>query len=67
MEKRQELIRRIEREIGRFPCLSKIDKFIERRHGTATWLMEGMKPMRGGRGKKYSAVDVADRIIERLS
>ena len=63
--KRQELIRDIERQAGTWLSLAMIDKYLQKRHGTAAKMMEGIEPYKDGRSIRYHAIDVADRIIER--
>lgn len=62
---RQELIRDIKKECGNFPASSQIDKYVGKRKGFYKELMQGIEPWRDGRAKKYTATDVADRLIAR--
>lgn len=63
MSNRTELRRDIQATIGNFPSLAKIDKYIEKRHGTAAKLMAGIEPYQDGRAKRYYSGDVADAIL----
>ena len=60
---KQEELRRIERQCGNFPSLSQIDRYLGKRKGTAKKLMEGRPPLKDGRALRYSAADVAERIV----
>lgn len=64
MSRRTDLRRDVQASIGNFPSLAKIDKYIEKRHGTAVKLMAGIEPYQDGRAKRYYAGDVADAILD---
>ena len=44
---------------------SQIDRYVGKRKGFYKELMQGIEPWRDGRAKKYTATDVADRLIAR--
>jgi len=63
--KKQEMIRQMERLYGPWMNVNKVADYIGADRGTARRLLEGL-PYLDGRSKRYAAVDVADRIIERM-
>lgn len=60
---RQEVIRDMKAEIGSFPNLSQIAKYLGKGRDTARTLVAGLEYYEDGKAKQYFVNDVADRIL----
>ena len=64
---RQEVIRDMKKEIGSFPNLSQIAKYLGKGRDAARTLVAGLEHYEDGKAKKYFVNDVADRILQSRS
>lgn len=60
---KQTVVRDIKHEIGNWPNLSQIAKYLGKSRDYAQSLMCGCECLQDGKSKKYLATDVAERIL----
>lgn len=62
--KRQELVRDMRGEIGTFPNISQIAKYMSISRDKARVMVEGLDYIETGKSKRYFINDVAGRLME---
>ena len=62
---KQIITRDIKKEIGNWPCLSDIARYLGKSRGYAQSLMQGCDFIGDGKKKQYLASDVAEKLINK--
>ena len=61
---KQELVRDMKKEVGSFPNVSEIARYMGKSRDYVRGLVYGLEYLPDGRAKKYFVMDVADRILQ---
>lgn len=61
---RQDVVRDMKKEIGSFPNISQIAKYLSVSRDKVREMVDGLEYLEDGRSRKYFINDVADRILQ---
>lgn len=61
---RQEVLRDMKKEMGSFPNISQIAKYMSMSRESVRTMVQGLEYIETGKSKKYFINDVADRMLQ---